>query len=766
MEKSARRYWDWLSASLLFLLIQVASARLVTTNWAAFLYFTQSLAGLGAILGLAFGVSRFGRRSLVPLVIAYTVVLLPLQLAGAMSDDHTLDQLTHLGRILLMALNQFLQRKPVADPLFFVAFACIMFWFISLAAGYWLVRHDNLLVAILPSGIAILVVQVYNNYQVHASWWLAIYILIALLLLGREYYLRNRLNWSKRRVFINQEAWTDIFGGLFTTVALAVVIAWLIPASFSSLQGATDAWTRFTKPFVNRLSNAVTSLKGGYSRVAGNYYGATLGLGRDAGQGDQSVFTVKVINEPASNLRYYWRGRVYDNYNNGEWSSTPATTLGSHPQDGDLKIPDADNRSEALLQFTVQFPSQSLIYAPSQPVWVDHPGNVVAELTDTKLDDVLSWESISAIQRGGHYEVRAEIAYPNIQQLQGAGTQYPQWVKDRYLEIPENIKPEIQALAEKVSAGQADPFNKASAITNYLRANIQYVTSVPVPPANQDPVLWVLFNYKRGFCNYYASAEVLMLRSIGIPARMAVGFAQGEYQGGEYIIRQRDAHAWPEVYFPGTGWVEFEPTVSQDALVRPIAPPQANGTPSGAILPQKLTGREGDVPSHVNPEASGTANNLPFTQTLPGRALLIASALLVIGMAVFLIQRSRLLVRMPVYLSATLEHNGITPPTWIQTWSRWNQLQPVERSFASINWSLRQFGKPQSMDATAAERSRLLKKLLPSAAADIEALTHEVESGLFTPRAADLSRAAGQPGDSSSHLPSPDSKCLGRHRGS
>jgi transglutaminase-like putative cysteine protease len=741
MERPAPRNWDWLSAFLLFLLIQVASARLVTTNWADLLYYSQSLAGLGSILGLALGASRFGRRSAFLLVIAYTVALLPLQLSGAVTDKYALDKLIHVARILLISLNQFLQRKPVADSLFFVAFACLMFWFISLAAGYWLVRHDNIAVAILPSGFAILLIQVYGNYQVHASWWLAIFILIALLLLGREYYLRNKVHWTQRRVFINQEAGSDIFGGLFTTVAIAVVIAWLIPASLSSWQGATDAWSSFTKPLIDQLSNAVSSLKGAYSKPPGNYYGSTLGLGRNAGQGDQAVFTVQVINEPASNARYYWRGRVYDRYVDGEWSTSPAVTLGSHPDDSSLKIPDSDNRSVAMLQFTVQFPSQSLIYAPSQPVWVDRPGNIVATLTDTKLEDVLSWESLSVIQKGWRYQVRAEIADPNVQQLRGAGAQYPQWVKDRYLEIPDGIKPKIQELAEKVSAGKDNPFDKASAITDYLRANIQYTLNLPAPPENRDPVLWVLFDYKKGFCNYYASAEVLMLRSIGIPARMAVGFAQGEHQNGAYIVRQRDAHAWPEVYFPGLGWVEFEPTVSQDALVRPAAPTQANGSLSGAIRPQTLTNRDGDELPAANPATPTGVRSLPFTQTLPGRALIIALGLLPIALVVFLIGRFRILTYAPIYLAATLERSGVTPPAWIETWSRWNQLESVERSFASINWSLHQLGKPQPMDATPAERSRLLKKLLPSAQEDIEALTREFEARLFTPRAPDSSRA-------------------------
>ena len=741
VDKPAPRNWDWLSATLLFLLIQVASARLVITNWAVFLYFSQSLAAQGTILGLALGASRFGRRFVVFLTIAYTAFLLPFQMAGAVTDKLYLDQLTHLAGILSTSLNQFLLRKPVNDPLFFIAFACITIWFISLSAGYWLVRHSNVLIAILPSGIAILIIQGYDNFQVRGSWWLAVFMLIVLLLLGREYYLHNQVNWSQRRIFINQDAWTNIFGGLFTTVVVAVVIAWLLPTSLSSMKSVTDTWSNLTRPLIDRLSNAVSSLRGPYAKASGNYYGTTLGLGRDASQGDTPVFTVHVLNEPASIPRYYWRGWVYDHYLNGEWSSSPSSTLGFNPGDSDLKIPNAENRSAALLRFTVQFPFQSLIYAPSQPVWVDQPGNVVAALTNAKLADVLSWEATSAIRNGGRYQVRAEIADPNVEQMRSAGTQYPQWVKDRYLEIPDNIKADIQDLAEKVSGGQNNSFDKASVITNYLRANLQYVTALPAPPENRDPVLWVLLDYKKGFCNYYASAEVLMLRSIGIPARMAVGFAQGEYQNGEYIVRQHDAHAWPEVYFPGIGWVEFEPTVSQDPLVRPLAPPQVNGTPSGAILPQKLTNREGDQHPIGESGSADSTKNLPFVRTLTGRTLIIFLFLILVAAVGFLIQRYRLLTYVLVHLSMALEQNEITPPMWIENWARWNQLESVERSFASINWSLNQLGKPLPMDATPAERSRLLMKLLPSAAGEIEALTHEFESQLFTQRVADVSRA-------------------------
>jgi hypothetical protein len=741
VEKPSTRNWDWLTGSLLFLLIQVASARLVTTNWTAYLYFSETLAALGTIIGLALGASSFGRRMVLWLTFIYSAIFVPWQMTGAVTDNLFLDRLKHVGAILATSLNLFVQGAPVYESLFFVAFICVVFWFISLAAGYWLIRHNNTLVSIIPSFIAILLIQIYDNYRANASWWLAIFMLLALLLLGREYYLQNKKIWTKRRVFINEESWPNIFSGLFTTVTVALVIVWMIPTSLSSFQSATESWNRLTRPLIDRLSNAVSSLNKPYGRAGDNYYGDILTMGRDAGQGESTVFTVEIMNKSDISVRYYWQGRVYDYYKNGQWSTSSASVLDFHPDGGDLKIPNPADRSESLLKFTIQFPSQSLIYAPSQPVWVDRPGIITDTLTDTNLNDVMTWESTTAIQSRGQYQVRAEIANPTIQRLRNASVLYPGWVKDRYLEVPDNLKVAIKELADKVSGVQGNPYDKAEAITNYLRTNIQYATSLPALPANQDPVIWFLFNYKKGFCNYYASAEVLMLRSLGIPARLAVGFAEGQYQNGAYMVRQRDAHAWPEVYFPDIGWVEFEPTVSQDALVRPDGSSQANSPLSGVSSPSRSSAGEAGGQHTKETGILKNVNGLPFAQTVIGRTLIIASIILWTVVIIFLLRRYHVISYLPVYLSIALDKGGITSPDWIKTWSLWNQSEPVERLFTSINWSLNQLGKPQSIDTTPAERSRLLKKLLPSAAKDIDTLTYEFESGLFTPRIADLTLA-------------------------
>jgi hypothetical protein len=240
MDKPAVRDWDWFSACLLFLLVQLAAARLVTTDWTPLLYFVETMAALGTVIGLALGTSRFGRGSVLALGLGYTLTMVPWQIAGAVDDELFLDRLRHAAEMLSTSLSQFLQNQPVKEPLFFLAFVCLAFWIISFSSGYWLARHGSIIAAAVIPGGVIVVIQVYADYQPHSSWWLAVYLLVAFLLAGRLHYLQSRKRWTQRRVFVNEEAWSNILGSLFTTTALAILIVWLVPASQADLHDFAD----------------------------------------------------------------------------------------------------------------------------------------------------------------------------------------------------------------------------------------------------------------------------------------------------------------------------------------------------------------------------------------------------------------------------------------------------------------------------------------------------------------------------------------------
>lgn len=739
MRRSAARQWDWVSGGLLFLLLQIPAARLVATDWTKQLYWTETLAALGTILGLALGSSRFGRRAVAILVVGYTAVLVPWQLTRSAVGDSLLDRLRQTGAILGVSLTQFLQRQAVKDPLLFLLFVCLAFWLMGVSAGYWLARFGRVLASIALSGAAIVTIQAYGNYQPRGSWWLAIFVLLGLLLVGRVHLQQQKKRWAVARVFVSEDAGLNLFGGLFLTAALAILAAWSIPGSPGGMQRAANTWNAYVEPIRERLSHAVTSLSGPYGKLSPNFYGGSLPLGLNAAVGDAVVLRIEVLDSPGINLRYYWRGRLYNDYEDGSWSASGTSRMPFDPEADRIVVPDAADRSEGVFRVTSHFPVQSLIYAPSPAVWVDRAANLAGMPTSPRAYDVFSWETRMPVLAASTYQVRAALRNPTIVQLRGAGESYPDWITAGYLGVPDQYRSQLADLAEMITAGSETAYDKATAVTNYLRANIVYSPRLPAVPENQDPVMWVLLSHKEGFCNYYASAEVLLLRSMGIPARLAVGFARGNLEDGGYTVYRRNAHAWPEVYFPNIGWVEFEPTANQDPLVRPSGLEADAGAASGTQQPRDREEALSRIPELV--ELAPPATPIPFRLTPVGKALYTAGPVVALAIAVALGYRLRVWNRLPALVARTIEAGGGPVPSWLRQWEHWHQLQPVERAFASVGWSLRLLGAPQSLEATPSAQAAALARRLPSAAAHIDVLRAELETGLFTARTEDLSRA-------------------------
>ena len=145
--------------------------------------------------------------------------------------------------------------------------------------------------------------------------------------------------------------------------------------------------------------------------------------------------------------------------------------------------------------------------------------------------------------------------------LRQASQAYPTWITDRYLQLPPDFSERVKGLARELTEGQDNAYDIALGIQDYLHT-IPYSTEVVAPPPGYDGVEWFLYVQHVGFCTYYASAMITMLRSLGIPARLVVGFVPGDWDDHRqaWVVLSKYYHAWPEVYFPGYGWVEFEPT--------------------------------------------------------------------------------------------------------------------------------------------------------------------------------------------------------------
>jgi transglutaminase-like putative cysteine protease len=159
------------------------------------------------------------------------------------------------------------------------------------------------------------------------------------------------------------------------------------------------------------------------------------------------------------------------------------------------------------------------------------------------------------------YEGMSILPVARPAQARFAGTNYPKGIRETYLQLPLNLDARVPQLAQKITAGANNPYDQALAMETYLHNNFTYTLNLTGKPG-ADPLPHFLFETKAGHCEYFASAMAVMLRTLGIPTREVNGFLPGEYNdiAGDYIVRASDAHSWVEAYFPGSGWITFDPT--------------------------------------------------------------------------------------------------------------------------------------------------------------------------------------------------------------
>ncbi len=222
-------------------------------------------------------------------------------------------------------------------------------------------------------------------------------------------------------------------------------------------------------------------------------------------------------------------------------------------------------------------------------------GQVVrAQITEAlpAMPEVLSVTSPRGkFKIGDPYQVTSAISSAEPEELQTAGEEYPAWVSHRYLQLPPDLPVRVNDLAASTTSGWATPYEKAKVVENYLRNNYPYNLRVDPPPFGVDGVDHFLFGLGEGYSEYFGSTMAVMLRTVGVPARLAVGYTTGDRVEGReiYAVTDSHSHAWVEVYFPRFGWIPFEPTPGKNLprLYQPgLEDQEILGT--GAILAELL----------------------------------------------------------------------------------------------------------------------------------------------------------------------------------
>jgi transglutaminase-like putative cysteine protease len=563
--------------------------------------------------------------------------------------------------------------------------------------------------------------------------------------------VRKRLFWKEQRVQYSTGAWTDLNLAIPIAALVLILLAWILPATGRPWVAAKVAWdgmiTRPLEKVRQDLGNVVAGVKGDEQASAVDFYGDTLSLGIRGSSGDGINLRVSVPLIGTAD-RYYWRVRTYDQYLDSQWQSGHALSEPFLPDQSSLPRVDLHGLASEFI-FSTPRANLAVLVTPARPIWVSRPAILSFTPAAENFIDPLLFRADPPILVGEQYRVHAVIYNPTVLELQQAGASYPAWVSRQYLQLPANLSPRIRELSSQITMDAGSPYEKAIAITNYLRGSITYSLTVEPAPYGIDPLDWFLFYTRKGFCNYYATAEVILLRSAGVPARMVVGFAQGMYEPPDkYTILEKDAHAWPEVYFPGMGWVEFEPTTSQPVLARQSGETTLDG--QSLNNPADNEGSGNAVQPAIPVEGNGAGFEAGIRPN-PNLLLVISFVLLVVTMAgLFAAYTTGLLGKITLRMGKTVQtplpillinaHTSlaIPPPEWLKRWAYFAGLQPIERAFGTVFQSLRWLGVHPSPAETPAEAAAALSARLPEVAGEIRSLLREYEYAHYSQKHTDL----------------------------
>jgi transglutaminase-like putative cysteine protease len=732
--------------ALLIVLVTTSSVSLTAADWTDSLKLIPTIGILGVLLSAWLARSRL-HGAIAALVMTLAGIVVVLFQIGRTFEPGLLwrDKLVSIYERIVATIDVISRGEPNLDSLLFVLMLAVLYWLFGVISAWRVFRNRGFWVAALLPGIALLVNAYYYIGPVHLDLYLAFYLLVALLLAMSVEHLNRQDAWNLIRAKVPPNLLLKIGRAGFLAALALILLAWATPA-LARTQQLSVLWDSLNDPFTEAgewFSDLFASLQVSEDDVS-DFYGSELRLESGQDPGVSLVMEVHPDGVPSRLGRFYWRAQVYDQYQSGMWKATLGENRSFNPNDGDLPLPAYAAREEFEVLFIPATAVVRQIYLPSQPLWVDRVSQVrLVEVAGVPVD-ALTVSVRGIVFRSEGYNTRASVAVPTGFQLSQAGEDYPQWVTDHYLQLPRSITQATIDLAAEITEGLESPYRKAVAITAWLRSSFTYSRNTDAPPALRDPVEWFLFDYKIGFCNYYASAEVLMLRSLGIPARLSTGYARGTLDAstGIYSVDSRDAHAWPEVFFPGYGWIEFEPTPNQPPLYRPEG---ALTTDSENAEPAEGEAEDAGDPALVNTEDDNLieegpeiAPDTPITITILTwlRYLLLALPVLLAVTVVLISLSPALRSRAKATVRQLMERLGVDPPQALKAADADQSLWQTVAGRVYARWSrwLPRLGIEIDRSQTPSERQAAFRVKVPEAAelgqAIVQAYTLERYGGL------------------------------------
>ena len=647
----------WTSMALLLVMLATLVWSLQRAAWVTHMEYLLPLAVVAALLGALLGLTRLSVAVTLPMSAVIGAGFVLWTIGGEYFPE--LDQ---GGRLILLRGDALDWTRIVVDGGFapqlspYALGLGVLMWVTAFMAAYALYRHHRVLDTILLVGVA-LIANMSATFT-DLFLYLVLFSLAALLLWLRIALVNREENWRLRRLKENLDVPGQIVRSGLGFIVGSIALAWIL-TTVAVAAPLTGVWSNFSDVWSgvrDQFEGAFGGLAGSDSRIQGTGFGSSFRVHGSWSSSDDEVMTV------GSKRAYYMRTVTYDVYTGHGWDSSEGPNRGVAAGDRIFPgytperplAPDAFGIETVTVEvqgdvgrnmFTPGYPTTAFA-----PLLVHEPGG---------LPLLGALQSGVALQEGKGYQITAAISTATEAMLAGAGTAYPPEIVSTYT----STKGVTQRTADEArrvvnAAGATDPYHKARALADYLRTDPRFsyrtVAALPSDP-NRDLVDFFLFDPlgQVGYCEYFATTMAVMARTVGLPARVAVGYAPGEkLKAGIYEYRNRNAHAWAEIYFPGYGWQIFEATKSIAPVVRapgaglvpPVSPPPGgNFDPGKGFLEGKNLGDVSTLPSFEPVEGGFTpGDQRPADQARVNNAwFFVALLVLLIGFVAWRLLRGR-----------------------------------------------------------------------------------------------------------------------------
>lgn len=622
----------WLAFLLLAIALYSVVAVIVSAEWVHYSYYLYVCPIVGLFVGLIVAKLPYVPQALLHLVACLIGHMLAVWITSVYAF-HAPVQVV-LGGLQAAFTGQMASESSVMSEMvffFYLAFLCFFLGYF----GSWLVYRARLpwLVALVYCSIMLVNLNyVKSNYN-----YLLLVMLAPLILLIARVQLAARLaQWTSEGLYTDRTWLRKMTGRCMQASCLILLLTlplgWLLPIQ-SQPESGKALWDRINIAWNSAMNgnlswNTIRSLAS--TPDITNYFGNQLAISNSIHLPDSEV----MVYASSDKKSHYLEGSTFSQFNNNTWTISPRDTM-QQEFAANMRLPlDSGHSSSGMVTTAVTLTqpiggSKNYLFAPAQPTIFSVPTQVYSSGGSdgstasawTQLNPLTQNESYRVVSSLPHQGTLSDVPLPDDDPNFWQSDAYYYWLSVSYLQKPQDLSPRVAQTAAQWTAGATNAYDALKRIEAHLSDSHVFTYSVDnksIPP-NKDVVDWLLETHT-GYCTYYASAMAVMGRLLHIPTRLVTGFSVGKYDPtrGVWSVSGSDAHSWVQAYFPGYGWLDFEPTpgyttqsqVATNHAPTPVATqPAFKPTPTLKSVPTHISQKQQPDQTHqqaAQPEDSGS----------------------------------------------------------------------------------------------------------------------------------------------------------------